>query len=770
MDLQPATSEWNGIRKIIFGSLFIAAVSAVFLAPPDLLIGASGTDIGQQFLAWRAFAAESLRAGHVPLWNPYSYAGEPFLGGFQSALYYPPNLVFLVLPLCRALNLSLVIHLFLLGAGAYSWAARRGLHPAAAGLCALALPLSGPVFPHVFAGHLPNLCTLAWAPWIFASLEDWYRGASRNCLLFAGAAVCMQILAGQMQYVFYMAVAVAVHAVAFSLMVPGSRRRALPAVPGVYAAGAALAAAQLLPGLAATAEGLRGARLNYAFVGQFSLPPENLLTSVAPGFFGDAVRHLYWGRCYPWEMSVFVGVSGVVLAAVALADPRRRKSSAICIGIAALLLVPALGHNTPLFRPLYEFMPGFGRFRGWSKFTFPAVVIFTVAMGIGADALLRRSSPGKAVSRGVLAAGFAAAAAGLWIWSHPFSIAPVLAWVRDTRESYLPIATFTDPRTVRDAGVHAGQSLAIAGALALLCGVSLVLARRRPVWGWVVLGLLPLEMICFAAPQVVSFRRAEVDAPELIAFVAAHPGDYRVQNVLEPNNGFLLGKPDMWGDDPGLLARYAEFITFTQGGNPDQATQSVTFRSPSPLYCLLRLRYVFTESGEKVNKYEFPGAMERIQLVPDYRVLPGRNAIFAAISQPEFDPRKTVLLESLPGFNSSRGVNPGWARIIDSSADWLTVEADVTTPSLLLVTDAYSRDWHARPLKGSSQTQYEVMPADYALRATPLAAGHHLIRFEYMPTGLWAGLAISALAWVAWFGLFLLPRCLSPADRKTAEK
>ena len=50
------------------------------------------------------------------------------------------------------------------------------------------------------------------------------------------------------------------------------------------------------------------------------------------------------------------------------------------------------------------------------------------------------------------------------------------------------------------------------------------------------------------------------------------------------------------------------------------------------------------------------------------------------------------------------------------------------------------------------------MPADYALRATPLAAGHHLIRFEYVPTGLWAGIAISALAWAGWLGLLLTCR------------
>ena len=761
MGFQPMRDSFTGWKLVpflCFGFLFFAAAAAVFLVPADFLIGSPRADIGQQFLAWRAFAAGSLRAGRVPLWNPYSYAGEPFLGGFQSALFYPPNLVFLVLPLCRAVNLSVVIHLFILGAGAYRWASRRGLHPVAAGLCALALPLSGPVFPHVYAGHLSNLCTLAWAPWIFSGLEDWYRGGNRRSLLLASAAVGMQVFAGQMQYVFYTALGAGIHAVAYSLASPAIRFRALPAAIAIYAGAAALAAVQLIPGLAAAAEGLRQTRLDYAFAGQFSLPPENLLTSIAPEFFGDPTRHLYWGRCYPWEMSIFIGVSGAILAAIALADPQRRRSAGLCLGIAALLMLPALGRHTPLFRPLYEFMPGLDRFRGWSKFTFPAMVFLVFAIGMGADALVRRSPLGKAVPLGALAIGVIAAGAGFWLWSQPSSVAPLLAWVRDSGESYLPSSDFTDPGIIRQAGIQAGRSLAIAGALGLLGGGSLAFAGRRPTLCWVVLGLLPVEMICFAGTQFAHFRRAEAVSPELSAFVAAHPGDYRVQDLLEPNNGFLIGAPDLWGNDPGLLRRYAELITFTQGGDPDRATQNVTFRSLPSLYSLLRLRYVFTGSPTGVKTYEIPGPMDRIQLVSDYRVLPNRDALFSAMSQPDFDPRQTVLLESPPGFDPSQDFHPGDVRILDSSADQLTIEADVTAPSLLLVTDAYSRDWSARPLAGSSQAHYEVMPADYAVRATPLAVGHHLIRFEYVPGGIWVGVAISALAWVAWIGLFLFGR------------
>ena len=192
------------------------------------------------------------------------------------------------------------------------------------------------------------------------------------------------------------------------------------------------------------------------------------------------------------------------------------------------------------------------------------------------------------------------------------------------------------------------------------------------------LGLLPLETVGFAATQFAHFRRADAVPPELSAFVAAHPGDYRVQNLLEPNNGFLIGAPDLWATIPDCQA-LRRIDHRHPGRESDEATPDVTFRSLPPLYGLLRLRYVFTgtDSGPKV--YEIPGAMERIQLVSSYRVLPNRDTLFSAMSQPGFDPRQTVLLESQPGFGSSQDPSPGHIRIVASSADQLTVEADIAS-------------------------------------------------------------------------------------------
>src|SRR5271156_1891868 len=248
--------ETMALRVVV--GLILAALLLAF-ALQDTLLTAKGTDTISEFVAWRAYFADSLRSGHIPLWNPYTYGGQPFLGGFESAVLYPPNLLFVVMPLGPALNFSVFLHLILLGWGMQRWAAQRGLSPLAAGLAGLILPLSGAVFPHVYAGHLSNLCTMAWAPWIFLGLETGARGDRRGWFL-ASAGVCLQILAGHVQYVFYTAVAAGLHAVVLTVAGEKSpalaRWRPLAGVAICYAAAAVLGAAQLLPSFAAASDSI----------------------------------------------------------------------------------------------------------------------------------------------------------------------------------------------------------------------------------------------------------------------------------------------------------------------------------------------------------------------------------------------------------------------------------------------------------------------------------------------------------------------------------
>ena len=731
----------------------------MWAAPADLLPGSPRTDLGQQFLAWRAMAAASLRHGHLPLWNPTAYAGEPFLAGFQSAIFYPLNGLFLIFPLVHAVNLSLLLHGFLLGAGLYRWARQRGLHPAAGVLGALLLVCGGPVFPQVYAGHLSNLCSLAWTPWILGSVEQWLiRGAPR-ALAIATAVTALQIFAGQMQYVFYTAVA----ALLLGWSAPGGRAPpfwlCLLGVLSLYVFAAALAAIQLLPGWFAAQEGLRQASLPAAFAGQFSLPPENLLTALAGGIFGDPVRNLYWGRCYPWEMSLYLGTGSVLLLLTSATAPGFLRRNAGLLAVAAILLFLALGQHTPLFNSLLH-VPGFARFRGWSKFDLPAFVVLALLVAEGADAVIRLPQLRRGIIGAAAVLAMVLGGASSALFSRPMRLGPLMASIHATGESYLTQAVVTEPGIVRAAAFAAAGSLLIAGAAALTFGGCLALSRRRSLrpLRWAALAVVPLELLVFVHSQWATFRVSEGVPPELRTFFAAHPGDDRVQNLVEPNNGFLLGSSDIWGNDPAVLRRYAEFIAFTQGADPDLVTQNVDFHTVSPLFALLRLRYIVTRTEAGLHEYPVQGAMERVQVVPEYRVAAGRDAAFAVMGQPGFDARKVVVLErkpAAPAIGAPTLDRPGLeasARVTSSSDDAFTVEAETPRPAILLVTDAYSRDWKATALPGSAQLAYEVMPADHAFRATPLAAGHHFIRFEYQPRGLKAGAVVSACAWLALLG------------------
>jgi hypothetical protein len=64
---------------------------------------------------------------------------------------------------------------------------------------------------------------------------------------------------------------------------------------------------QLGAGLAAVTESLRTG-LRFEIARTFAFPPENLVTLVVPGIFGDMVRTPYWGRWTLSETSLFVGV------------------------------------------------------------------------------------------------------------------------------------------------------------------------------------------------------------------------------------------------------------------------------------------------------------------------------------------------------------------------------------------------------------------------------------------------------------------------------
>src|SRR5436190_1857942 len=634
------------------------------------VLGHSASDLFLQYFAWRDFGFRELAKGNLALWNPHIFSGAPYLGGMQGAQLYPPNWIFLILPLPVAINWSIALHVFAIGAFMFLWMKQRGLTASASFLAGILVMFSGAFFSHIFAGHLPQLCAMSWAPLIFCSIDALLRTRQVTWLLVGVFSVAMQILAGFPQYLFYTAIVAALYTT-LRLLSDWNWRVALAFV-GIYLGGALLASVQLLPAIQTTHETTRGLRLPFNFASMVAFPPENFVTLLAPNVFGEMAK--YWGRWYLWETSLFIGVSGLALAVyAAIKCDLRIKLPALVIILVSLLL--ALGVYTPLFRFLYVWVPGFDRFRSVSKFIFPASLYIILLAATGFDQLLRGKTAGKA---------FVAALFGV----IPLAVAEMLVFASNSRPT--------------------------------------------------------------------SDSSAIVNAEEK-NFLAEHPGDYRIMNVNNPNTAMIIGAQDLWGYDATVMRRYAEFMTWTQGGDPNNAMSYVKLVQFDPLFAMLRERYIFAQQGGKFEMEEAPVVMPHLQLISNYRVLQNRDAIFDAMRSETFDPTREVILESPPEPKPLESNDNGTARIIATTTDSLTIEADVEQPSILLITDAYAASWRALSLPGSTQAHYDLLPANYILRAVPLAVGHHLLRVEYRPVAFAIGKWISLICVVAF--LLALVRC-----------
>jgi len=760
----------SGFGPLVLLGLTLVVFGDVLLAPRDTVLSQFGRDLSSHFVYARDFGFSQLRAGNLALWNPHIFCGTPALGTFQSALLYPLNWLYLFLPLDKAINADLALHVFLTGLWMYLWTRRRGLHPLARLVAACLLMFGGPVFMKVFAGHLSPLAAMSWAPLLFLAIDGVFERPSPRWCLLGILCIALQILAGHPQTVYYTGVAAALY-VALRLVKAPHRGPIVLALLTIYLGGAAIAAVQLMTGLAASSETTRAGGVPYNFAASFSFPAENLLTLVAPGFFGGDTHVAYWGRWYLWEMSLFVGVGGCVLAgygAMRGKDGGGRTAAVLVV----LLVWLALGVHTPLFKLLYFWMPGFNNFRGTSKFLFQASLFLALLAGMGFDTLLKNAltpvaHPPRRLVIVLLTAGVLIGLASFWIrgsatagasghWGH------LMAMVEATQEPFLAPEKYIDSAFIRDAGNRAASSLLLCGGLCVLLSSLLFLSRfsNKAVYGVALLAIV--EVVAFARLNRETFSLAATREPAVQSFLAEHPGDYRILKTPLANSAMSTGAQDIWGYDPILLGRYAEFIAWTQGQKADEATMYVDFSRLHPLYHMLRCRYVVMGEGAALRIGELqnaPPPLPHLLLVRDWAVIKERNAIFAALSTPGFDTSRKVILETEPDLQPTQGKAAGTARVVDASTDHLTIEADLPQPALLVVTDSYSSGWRCLPLAGSVQRQYQVLPANYVLRAIPLMAGRHRLRLEYAPAAFLIGRGISlvaltlyvvALGWYGW--------------------
>ena len=767
--LPGACAALAALLFVVYGDVLFASGEVVLSGKnADLAVGIYGLK----------FIFGELRNGNFPLWNPHILSGYPLFASFQTMLLYPPAWIWALLPLVKATNIFIVFHLWLLGAGMIWWMLRRGLHPLAAFVAGALLCFGSAGTMRVFPGHITPLAVIAWMPILLGIFDGVLESSSRRStlrLVLAGVAVvALQIAAGFPQHFFYTALALAIYFLTRVLQraweISSWRflfsRLACACV--IYGWGLLLLSVQLLTSWHASKETARASSLPFSFVASFSFPPENFLTLIAPGFFGGDGVLPYWGRGFVWEMTVFVGVAGFLLALQGCL--RARFSRVLPLLLAgAFMLVLAAGKYTFLLKFFYLHVPIFGGFRASARALCQAAVFLCALAGIGLDSLLqprkelanRREKLMKFWPAIVGALGVLLMALSFWIvtpgakplWQQGF-------WrIVQGADSYLPDAVYSDAHAVASIVESAAGVLLVAAMTCFFVAVLMALiARAKPprarVFTFVLAAFCVLEVMVFARSIRPTFDLRAMQNPKLEKFFATQNSKDRFVKSSFDNWAMKWNANDLGGYESFRLKRYEEFINWTQGRNPDLIKPNLVIRRPHPLYAMLRCRYFL--NVETMQKTKVANVLPQVLLVNEARVLPTRDAIFAAMNTSSFNPRQTVLLETAPSQNSTKSAPVGTARVLESSTDHLIIEAQTQTPAILLVTDSYSRDWRAWGLPDeigarNAQAEYSVQPANWVLRAIPVQAGKHRIRLEYLPRIFVIGKWISLVSLVCFF-------------------
>jgi len=731
--------------------LVFAMFFDVLISGGTRVLSSPFTDIASQFLYFRDFGFGELKRGNLALWNPYLFSGVPFLGGFQSALLYPLNFPYLFLPIGYAINCDIVLHVFLLGVFMYAWARGRDLHAIPSFLSAILIVFSGVHFPHIYAGHLPNLCVMTWVPLIFLSLDKILAKANLKWILIGIFAVTMAVLAGHPQYVYYTFLTACIYGV-FMLLFTPSPSRPILFLSGffmVFIGGALLSSVQLLAGMEASREGIRAGGVPYAFAAMFSLPPENIFTLIFPNLFGDVLFHPYWGRTYYWEANLFIGIGGLTLVLYAFFKVKREAY--ILGALAFITLLFALGVHTPLFPLFYQYLPGFHHFRGTAKFIFFADLFLCLLAGMGLQALLReeRGKIEKWVVPLLLGGAFMCVLASGLFYLMGGGLLPLrpwqafLAFVEKSGESYLPQALYRDRQFAAFTSSLAAFQFLVSSIVFFLTALAW--------WGWVKKGkkyvyliifLASLEVMVFAGMTRMTFDLPSNLPPGLVKFLSGLNKEERVLNLWRPNIALTTRVPDIWGYDPVVSRRYGEFIAFTQGYEPAQASQYMSFNRYHPLLKLTRLRYIILPTPEGIKVREMGEVMPRGALIYRWKSVPVPEDILKEMVKPDFDLKGMVILEEDPFMTMEICNAPGSVSWKEIDTDTLLIEASVPCPAMLLITDSYARGWRASSV-GQSSSTYRVLRADYAFMAIPLSPGYHKIKLEYAPRGFFVGRWIS---------------------------
>lgn len=707
----------------------------------------------------KLFMAEAIRRGELPLWNPYTFTGYPFIYNTQAGFFYPFSLFYYWFDGPTAVDATVIGQLVVGAWFMLAYLRRLGLHPWATAVGAVLFLFNGSVI--VWLEWQVIYAAFIWLPaqlYLIERLHEWFLDHQQTTYLavlrqpypyLLAIVFAIPWLGGHWNWTLYTSITVALYML---FRLPRWTNLWLTATS--LGLGTTIALVQVLPAL--------------HYLSQSHRQPLSLSQSLAfglkrfavawfvPNFYGNSLADNWWGGAMTndFEIGLYLGLLMPFLLVTAVVWRRDWHTRFFALW-GGLTLLWALGtpaytvlHLLPVFNGLYP-----------SRFAFIAIFCATMLAVLGLDALLTAAKPMPKMSTWW---GLTAVQILLIVGGYTF-------FFRHQVGHYWAFLQWEFTKF--------GLSLAISGAI---LGLYQTPIGRSWVWGGVVLLWVTADLWSFGwghshighidelYPPNTTVAYLQADLEQEVSRIATIRGGFSFFN----NSALAVQIPNVTGYDPGVLLRLHHYFAIEAYlENPEARFGRLLYpKQPlaDPLMQALNIKHVVTNQTEEplalvdglqlvhesanARIYLNEGYFPRAYAVPSAQIVANETEALLVLQARPHTLNQVVILElegqPPPPTTSGQGLAGGEVQIEAYGLNEVRLTAVMPAAGFVVLSDTYYPGWQAT-LNGQPTPIYR---ANSIVRAVFVPAGEHELIFTFWPSDF----VIGAIAATIGLGVALL--------------
>lgn len=727
---------------------------------------AQSFDTLRQLYPWRNLAIQSFKQGEWPLWNPYNFSGAPLLANFQTAAFYPLNVLYFLFPFNLAWVFQVLLQPFLASFFFFLLARRLKISFYGGLLGAIAFGYSS--FMTVWLEYNTIGQVILWLPLVLLAIELLIESFSFFRISLLVFSLTLSFLAGHPQDFGTLWLFGQIYLLARVLFLGFSKHRFLwLKIFLVSFFPFFLGAAQFLPTLELILNSARSPLSQEFLLKKVLLQPWQLINTLVPDYFGNpATRNYFLEDTYIGKV-LYIGLLPLAFSFLAIF---RKKNFWIWFFFSAAVICLVLTIASPLTGFLYS-LPFFSTLSP-TRILYIFQFSLAVLAGFGLDFFIKTKISFKKKLMPIGIIGFILL----------FALVFASGLVKTVEPEFL-----ASLNVVR-------RNLFFSGILFLatigLMVIGIWLIKKKSQWrkSFLIIMIVFVVVDLFRFfNKITPFSPLEFIYPqaEVLTFLQTKSFErywsYGAADIESNYNG-LFNLYSVEGYDPLYPRWYGEFIRSSEDGKIKKAVRSDAVvahgfgRTDFPenqfrqrVLQALNVRFILDMEENQTDEttfdpeiyplawqsqgwriHENKKAAPRVFLAQKVHFAKDNSEFEKIFFSSEFSPGEEVIFAE--DVLTKTEVEIGKVIINDYKPNSIKLSVSASEEQALVLADTYYPGWKAY----INNQETPIYKANYSFRGIIVPEGSHEIEFKYEPFWFQIGLTISVLSLMGWLilGIF----------------